>query len=62
MIYVVEAKSLTNVIPLVKTTSMSTAVKAKKCIKQMLPESVIGIMTSPTDRDDVPFIEEYSLK
>lgn len=62
MIYVVEAKSLTSAIPLVKTTSMLNATKAKKCIKQMLPESVIGIMTSPIDRDDVPFAEEYSLE
>lgn len=60
MLYVAEAKSLTSAMPLVKTTNRVLAEKAQKYIKKMLPESVISIMTSSTDRDDVPFAEEYS--
>lgn len=62
MFYVVEAKSLTSAMPIVKTTNWTLAEKAQEYIKKLMPESVITIMTSSVNRENVPFAEEYSLE
>lgn len=60
MIYIVESLSLTKFIPLVKTKDKQMAKRAQAYIQKLEPDSTIDLVSDSSDRDNVPFAEEYS--